>query len=379
MEFIHMALFALLRAAMTGQPAALPTELSTEDLYTLSKKHDLAHLVAAGLQTSGQAALDQRFTEQQLQAVMRYEQQQYEYERVCALLEQSTIPFIPLKGAVMRRYYPEPWMRTGCDIDILVREADVDRAADLLVAALQYRYEKKSAHDVSVFSPGGVHFELHFDLLEADYRAADVLSGVWDAATPVEGCAYHRQMPPVMFVCYHLAHMAKHFAHGGCGVRPFIDLWLLRETGVYQEDACHPLLEAAGLTAFAQAAFRLADRWFGDGDADALTDHMQAYLLSAGVYGSMDNYVALHQTAGGSRARYVLSRIFMPYEQLAHAYPVLYRHKWLLPYYEVVRWCRLLFGGKAANAKRELTAGAKVDEARAAALQSMIRELDLSV
>ncbi|MBO4954226.1 MAG: nucleotidyltransferase family protein, partial [Clostridia bacterium] len=32
------------------------------------------------------------------------------------------IDFMPLKGAVIRQYYPEPWMRTSCDIDIHVKK-----------------------------------------------------------------------------------------------------------------------------------------------------------------------------------------------------------------------------------------------------------------
>ena len=35
-------------------------------------------------------------------------------------IKKVQIPFLPLKGSVIRQYYPEPWMRTSCDIDILV-------------------------------------------------------------------------------------------------------------------------------------------------------------------------------------------------------------------------------------------------------------------
>ena len=33
--------------------------------------------------------------------------------RGCAVLEEAKIPYIPLKGTVLRDYYPEAWMRTS--------------------------------------------------------------------------------------------------------------------------------------------------------------------------------------------------------------------------------------------------------------------------
>lgn len=56
-----------------------------------------------------------------------YKRMNYEYEQVCDALEKAEIPFIPLKGVVIREYYPEPWMRTSCDIDILVREKNLKK------------------------------------------------------------------------------------------------------------------------------------------------------------------------------------------------------------------------------------------------------------
>jgi hypothetical protein len=46
----------------------------------------------------------------------------HEFERICLVLEKAKIPHIPLKGSVLRKLYKEPWLRTSCDIDILVQE-----------------------------------------------------------------------------------------------------------------------------------------------------------------------------------------------------------------------------------------------------------------
>ncbi len=44
---------------------------------------------------------------------MRCEQQEYEFRRLAAALEQAEIPFLPLKGVEMRDFCPEPWMPDG--------------------------------------------------------------------------------------------------------------------------------------------------------------------------------------------------------------------------------------------------------------------------
>ena len=41
------------------------------------------------------------------------EAQNAELEEICEILKEENIDFIPLKGAFIRNYYPEPWMRTS--------------------------------------------------------------------------------------------------------------------------------------------------------------------------------------------------------------------------------------------------------------------------
>lgn len=67
----------------------------------------------------------------------------HEYNRICDALESVEISFLPLKGSVLRQYYPEPWMRTSCDIDILVHENDLEKTTEYLVRDLGYIYDRK--------------------------------------------------------------------------------------------------------------------------------------------------------------------------------------------------------------------------------------------
>lgn len=68
----------------------------------------------------------------------RYKTINCELEQIGKTLEKANIPFILLKGSVIRKYYPESWMRTSCDIDILVNELDLNSAIRLLCDSLRY-------------------------------------------------------------------------------------------------------------------------------------------------------------------------------------------------------------------------------------------------
>ena len=380
-------LFALLRESVCGQPCpdALREQITPEmlpKLYAISKSHDISHLLAGGLHSPSLAADDpflQKFAKQQMLAVYRYRQINYELEQVCLILEAAAIPFIPLKGSVLRRFYPQPWMRTSCDIDILVHESDLDRAIEVLVAQRGYENKGRDYHDVSLFSSGGVHLELHFDLVEEEYanEASRLLERVWEYATPREDCSYHCEMREEMFYFYHMAHMAKHFEFGGCGIRPLLDLWILDHSVEHDALQRDRLLEEGALLVFANACRSLSGAWFSGATADATAQAMQRYILTGGVYGSMENRVAVQQKKSGGRLGYLLSRIFLPYESLRDLYPILQKKRWLMPLMQVRRWFRLLFGGRMKQSLRELRTNEKISEEKRNETASLLDRLDL--
>ena len=218
-DTIYM-LFSILRSIFNGDQVSdadkqLVTEDLLKDIVKLASKHDIAHLVALGIINN--ELVDEQ-TKSQLQqivfrAVYRYEKQNYELKQVCEALEKAQIPFIPLKGSVIRKYYPEPWMRTSCDIDVLVHEKNLRTAVSYLVENLNYTEHEQNSHDISLFSPSGNHIELHYDLVEnhiAD-SPSEILADVWNVVELKEGYSYHYEMPDDMFYFYHVAHMAKHF------------------------------------------------------------------------------------------------------------------------------------------------------------------------
>lgn len=384
-DTIYM-LFSILRSILNGDQVSdadkqLVTEDLLKDIVKLASKHDIAHLVALGIINN--ELVDEQ-TKSQLQqivfrAVYRYEKQNYELKQVCEALEKAQIPFIPLKGSVIRKYYPEPWMRTSCDIDVLVHEKNLRTAVSYLVENLNYTEHEQNSHDISLFSPSGNHIELHYDLVEnhiAD-SPSEILADVWNVVELKEGYSYHYEMPDDMFYFYHVAHMAKHFENGGCGIRPFIDLWILDNMQINGHDKRDNLLRKGKLLQFANSSRKLSQVWVEGYPIDKISEKMQNYIIRGGVYGTSKNRITVQQLKKGGKLRYALSRIIIPYEDIKYYYPILQKHKWLTPVMQIRRWFNLAFFGGVKRSVRELSCNSNIPKSQVDEMKVFLVEIGL--
>ena len=380
-------LFMLLRSQIepnyTLPDMAIDQEMYAS-LYALSKHHDKSHLLAAALEENGimpeHQGLVAKLRKQYLLALSRTERIIYELDRIACTFEASEIPFLPLKGSVLREYYPRTWMRTSCDIDILIHPNDLEAAQSALESKLGYPpSSNRTSHDISYYTESGVHLELHFTLIESEVVGKEdkPLEHVWAHATLKEGKQFTYELDSQMFYYYHIAHMVKHFVLGGCGIRPFLDMYIYQtKTGICAQEIA-PWLEESGVLTFAREAETLAGVWFGGEPHTSLTRRMEDYLLKAGVYGSMENRVAIQQTQKGGKWAYFWYRVWLPYSVLKHHYPSLDGRPWLLFFYQVRRWWKLLFGGKAKRYVKELKRNQEFDDAKKAETAQFLQELGL--
>lgn len=356
-RMVEEVFFALIRFEIKGDelcdevknfitPDVLPV------LFKLSKRHDLAHLIGDALDRNGllpeKTEAKKRFLQERNMAIYRYEQQQYILEQICEALENKKIHFIPLKGSVLRQLYPEPWLRTSCDIDILVKKDELENAVRFLCDQVGCVSDKQpSVNEWSIFTPSGVHVELHYDLTEGDKYCKEVLSDIWQYTQSMQDGKYQLLLTDEAFYCYHIAHMVKHFENGGCGVRPFLDLWLFQVKVALDEKKRDYLLSLGGLLKFAQASNRLAAIWFDGAAKDEFSARMEKYIFSSGVFGLKENRVSMQQAKKGGRIRYILSRIFISGKEMKIKYPTLQKYPFLMPFYHIRRWGKPLVRKKA--------------------------------
>lgn len=376
---LQNVLFSILKTAvtneeLTGEVKSACTADMLEKVYVLAQKHDLAHLPGALALPDSQIVEKMKKTAQL--AMYRYMQINHEFVQICKLLDGAQIPYIPLKGAVMRAYYPAPWMRTSCDMDILVHEEDLNKTVDLLVKELGYQTDgKKHYHDVSLYAKTGVHLELHFSICEDTEKLDGLLSRAWDYAVPLEGCRYGLEED---FFAFHLlAHMSYHFAGGGCGLRSFIDIYLLQEQNRYDEAKLRTYLAECGLEKFYAGVCALIDVWFRGKEHTCLTKAMASFLFAGGAYGSGELHVAIQQKKKGGKGKYILSRIFVPYSILKIRYRILEKVPVLYPIMLIWRWIETIFSEKTERIASELNAGNRMGKAQTEGIHKLLTQLGL--
>ena len=376
--FLALLRSELCQEAVSADIASTISADTLKPLYSISKSHDLTHFIAQALHKLGALGDDEvsaKFNNSSMSAVMRYQRINYEYNRICAAFEAAGIDYIPLKGSVIREHYATPWMRTSCDIDILVREEAVDSAYILLTEKLSYKGDQnRNFHDVSMFSPSGVHLELHFNIKEGIEPMDSVLSRVWECSSKVDTTA-HKYLQSDEFLVFHIiAHAAYHFMAGGCGIRPFRDLWLLKRDLKLDSEKLDALLSEAGLQIFAREMILLSDVLFGDAKHNEVTQNMLDYILGAGVYGTLENKVAMSRK-NDSGAVYLWLRIFLPLRTLQNLYPRLGKYPVLYPFYTVKRWFKILFKHDKSRVINEIKYNATLTDDR----QRYIAELKNSL
>ena len=378
-------LFALIKSTICGtrpdeKQISLYSMEKFQELLDLAKKHDVEHLLVLGLKNNSLIEnSDLKTIKIMHKAFFRYEKLMPDYESLCGALEDAEIPYVPLKGSVIRKYYPEEWMRTSCDVDILVHGKDIDRAVAYLVNTLGYEEKERATHDISLYTKRGNHIELHFDLLEEERanNAIDILEKVWENVTLCNGSNFRYEMSDEFFYFYHIAHMAKHFESGGCGISPFIDLFILDNVCAENIEKRNELLKRGGLLQFADNVRKLAEVWFGNREHDSVTLAIQSFILDGGVYGTYDNKIALKQSKDGGKGGYVLSRVFVSYDTLKRYYPVLEKHGWLAPVMQVRRWFRLLNPEVAKRARKEVKVNNRVADSKVDTLRSFFNNIGL--
>ncbi len=382
-------LLSLLRFELGIDPLDRETlaAFSLEDInavYRLAYRHSLEHLVADALWKEKEHITGSEIRER-VEALhdelikryfRRYACRDFVYKQLCEQFEADKISYIPLKGMELKDLWPEEWMRSCSDIDVLVKKEDLDRAR----ASLEqkgYVYKGHTAHDISLLAPmpERVHIELHYGTVEAESlpQAQSVLSDIWSYAEPLYDSTRCRLKPEMLYF-YHVAHMAKHFQSGGCGIRFFVDLWLMEQKLELDPEQKNRLLDEGGMRKFAEGCVRLSKVLMENAPSDELTDTLAEYIIGGGIYGSLENMVAVGKQ---QKRSYVFSRLFVPKSLMAETYPILKKYPFLLPAMYAYRIGMMVASGRMERSKRELTLNRSIPKQKEEEAAYLLKSLGL--
>ncbi len=374
----------LIRYEINNKPvdASLISQVNEDvldEIFRCSSEHDVGYIVGSALHKLGllSGELQTAFFNEQLASMYRYERIKYESECIAKLFEEEDIKFVFLKGTVIRNLYPKPEMRMSCDVDILVLPEDIDRAGEVLKTKLSFAFDSRCGHEINWLSPSGLKVELHFTLLEREYKIKELLDKVWEYAKPIQDGSSQHILSNEFFVYYHISHISKHFLNGGCGIRQFLDLWFIKNNLSYDNKVLDDMLETSKLDKFADVVFDVANVWFSDNYEAKLPDGTEEYILN-GAFGSTENHVIMEKNKNNkSRLHMVLKLVFASGETIKNLYPQAMKHPVLIPYYSVARWCRIIFKDRMKKQAGMIKAINAISDDKQNNIKSFMKEIGL--
>ena len=162
-----------------------------------------------------------------------------ELKRVLQAAEERGIQLIMFKGLALAELYPEPYMRTSSDVDLLVSEEQRYAAENVLVELGYEKIEELSKTHVPTYvvDDGNryLKIELH-DRLWEDYegKQADILKEMQldNPKTFIQQKAVGINITTLghtEHLIYQIFHIAKHFFFEGISLRYLVDIMLFIE------------------------------------------------------------------------------------------------------------------------------------------------------
>ena len=378
-----------------------------KELFRMSAKHFIDALVGTTLKQAG-VTLPKYWEERIVKAVRKVLLFDAERKKLCAWMDSEDIWYLPLKGIVLKEYYPSVGMRQMSDNDILF-DADAWERVEKHMISEGYKAESVGSGNHDVYQkPPVYNFEMHRSLYGrghdenwVEYYSdiknrliPDQSEGTYDTAYSASkntvanhtdrmnggnrSCGYH--MSDEDFYIYITSHACKHYSGSGTGLRTLLDFYAYlsaKETSLdfdYIQAECKKL----GIEGFERHNRILCKKVFSPPQTYEQSSFEQSlsedeldmlkYYLSSGVYGTFDRMVANRmekqkKEAGKgklSKLTYYRHRVF-PGMELYENYQILVRHKWLIPAYWFYRIVRMLFSRKRRDyAMREIKAVQKI-------------------
>lgn len=346
-------LISLLRSALRNEPPATPPAgLNWGEMFRLAK----AHMVEATVyrKVTETAACPEELLEKwksradsALAKELLYDAERRE---ILEIFDKEKIKYLPLKGILIKDFYPHKGMRQFSDNDVLIDKKKRRRIREIMLDR-GYSTDKfvtrHSAHDVYVKLPM-YNFEMHRDLFD-ESSSDKYFKKVWSRALKDEGdnSAYH--MTAYDFYAYALAHFKKHYEKNGAGMRFFADIYLLRKNMRLDADKLAECLSACGVAAFESEVSEIAESWFGDEPKD-IEKSVFDFIITSGVYGNIDNLMKNKMEQGGGHG--LMKFIFLPYSEMKVRFPFLKYLPFLLPFCWIVRLLRAPFSKRKRQKAR---------------------------
>ncbi len=314
-------------------------------LYKASKQHLLTAIVAYALESAG--VYNHAFMQAKAKAIRKLGLMDAEMSVLFEHLEQAGIWYVPLKGTLLKDYYPAYGLRQMADHDILI---DAERAEDVKdimeVMGFTSKHFGAGVHDCYYKEPV-CNFEMHRALFgkgnEDSFLA--YYSDVKSRLVKKEGRSFEYHFTPEDFYIYMIAHEYKHYSAGGTGLRSLLDTYVYLQKVQLDMDYVAAETDKLGIREFEERNRSLSRHLFTGQTLSEEESGMLEYILFSGIYGSTENSIRNRmkkitgqqgRVTGGMKFKYYINRLF-PRQDLLYPWYPLAKYKVLIPFVWVYR------------------------------------------
>ena len=321
-------------------------EMDLEAVYYLAQFHSLTSAAAFALEKVTE--LPRAFDQAKKKAIHKLSHFDIERIKILAALEQKGVWYMPLKGIMLKSFYPKAAMREMTDNDILF---DPEKP-DIVRAVMEERGYSCMMYDMynhDVYEkPPTMEFEMHRTLfdLEKYPESAAYFDNIFDRLIKDSGNKFGYHMSDEDFYIYIICHMNKHYNNGGTGLRSLADVYLFNKARYdgMDKDYLSRELSALELTEFEQRIRELAYKLFCGEENEFTENEETMYFVQSGANGTNEHWKEnrLSRSMGGedtgkAKRKYLLKRVFISGDELKKNYPTVYKHKILYPLLFVYR------------------------------------------
>ena len=327
------------------EPVPLPEGMTLGRLYNYQKEQDVTNMAYVALQKLGFNADElKEFQDDYKLNVLREARFELAGQEVFNALEKAEIPFLPLKGAVLKNLYPNPALRTFTDIDIYVGQRIEDTEQVLFKLGYEKKTDYEKANDVSFTKKPSIHIEIHKSLFSYKYRFNGYFDNPFIHTELNNNYNHYYLFYNDDFFIHVLCHLYKHFTYGGCGLRQYLDIYVMTKKMQLDMDYIRSELRSFGMEGFLDTTLTL-NRFFFDGEKPTdETIEIAEFVFNNSTFGNADNRLVLDYDKGHGEKRtlwgnikYFMDRWGLNYSQMKERYKVLKYLPFLLPFCWIYR------------------------------------------
>lgn len=340
-------LIHLLSCALNGKEPTVREDIDYSVLLDLARKHQVYNIIFPLIKDmeSVPAKSKADFRTYHLSEIQRMLTINSEREQIYSLLDEQGVPYMPLKGLIIKNYYPRESMRQMSDNDILFDDTYRDTVAKIM-KGMNYKTTATGENSDDYHKPPFCTFEFHRTLFFKQKDFCPVFENLWDRATKDDEhpTMYHMGLDDVYI--YSVCHMYKHFSTAGCGIRFLADhyLFLKKENDKLNWEYINSFLDKYGILEYEQKSRELAFKIYDEEELNEDELKLLETYINFGIYGDGNILLAKNiekMAEGGSvkkaKIKYILERLFPSKQTMIANNRILEKHIYLLPALYVIR------------------------------------------